>query len=319
MLKGITQRLLLCSLLLIITSCTQPSAPVKIAINPWPGYEFLYLAEQKGFFADENLNIKLVQLASLGDVQRAYLQGRVDGMASTVIEVVQVASVSNTSVDIILIPDYSMGGDVIIAQKEITTLADLKNKRVAAEVGSLDVFLLALALKKANMRFSDIQMVGMGQLRIASAMLNGEIDAAISYPPHSIKLLSHQQQHVIFSSADVPKQIIDTISLRGDLPQVDSNWLKKFYRVWQRALDFAKTNPEEAHQIMATREGISSDEFEEALSGMVLLTSSEQRGALTHPTLQENVALICHTLLSENALQGDCEKIQEKVRVKYPE
>ena len=41
--------------------------PLRIAISPWPGYEFATLAQQKGFFADEGVRVELRELSSLGE------------------------------------------------------------------------------------------------------------------------------------------------------------------------------------------------------------------------------------------------------------
>lgn len=78
-------RPLLCGLIavVILTGCSKQAQQEKIrlAINPWPGYEFLYLAGQKGFFVEHGLNVEIVELSSLADVQRIYIQGRVDALA----------------------------------------------------------------------------------------------------------------------------------------------------------------------------------------------------------------------------------------------
>jgi ABC-type nitrate/sulfonate/bicarbonate transport system substrate-binding protein len=52
-----TQLLVLAILALTLGTCAaKPVKVIRIGINPWPGFEFLYLAEQKGFFKEESLN-----------------------------------------------------------------------------------------------------------------------------------------------------------------------------------------------------------------------------------------------------------------------
>ena len=45
--------LLILLIIAFLISCSKNdiSPKVKLAINPWPGYEFLYLASEKDFFA----------------------------------------------------------------------------------------------------------------------------------------------------------------------------------------------------------------------------------------------------------------------------
>ena len=132
---------------------------VTIGINPWPGYEFLYLAEQKGFFKQVGANIKLVQLASLTDAQETYIEGHTDGMTSTLTEVVQAPFLGGKPLNVVLVTDYSNGGDVIIASKDIPDLTSLKGKTVGCEVSSLGIFILQRALKTVGLTLSDVTVV----------------------------------------------------------------------------------------------------------------------------------------------------------------
>ena len=136
----------------LLSGCDQNSTPpVTIAVNPWPGYAFLHLAEEKNFFEAHDLNIKVVPVDSLSDAQRAYVHGRVDGMASTVVESVHAHYSAGRPLSVILVSDYSNGGDVILTNDSIDSVAELKSKRVGCEVGSLGVFMLQRAL--AQQRF----------------------------------------------------------------------------------------------------------------------------------------------------------------------
>ena len=45
---------LLAALLSALSACGEsPPPPLRIATNPWSGYEFLHLAEERGYFAEE--------------------------------------------------------------------------------------------------------------------------------------------------------------------------------------------------------------------------------------------------------------------------
>lgn len=77
--------------LLFVYSCNQaPTEAIRIGISPWPGYELLYLAQEKSFFEQAGLHVQIVEFSSLGDVLRAYEQGNIDGMASTLTEAILV-------------------------------------------------------------------------------------------------------------------------------------------------------------------------------------------------------------------------------------
>jgi NitT/TauT family transport system substrate-binding protein len=57
------------------------------------------------------------------------------------------------------------------------------------------------------------------------------------------------------SSADQPGLITDVVAVTPETAAEHKDELKAFVRAWYRALDFIKTNPDEAKQIMATGVG----------------------------------------------------------------
>ncbi|WP_167494711.1 ABC transporter substrate-binding protein [Vibrio profundi] len=301
---------------MLLSSCEQyTKKTVRIAINPWPGYEFLYLADQKGIFEDVGLDIELVELASLADVQRIYVQGRVDGMASTMIEVVHVVGESQEPLTIVLLPDYSNGGDVIVTRSDIKNLADLRGKVVMAELGSLGMFMLHLGLEKAQLSLNDVQLNNSEQLEVQSLFSSQAIDAAVTYPPFSTQVLRDSNYHIIFDSSEIPKQVIDVVSVKSEIVNQDPTWVPRFHQAWGKALAFARENPQEAYSIMAEREGISVDEFEDALSGLRLVDEGQQASALADKYLQLNAQAVCQVLVSNQPMNFECSDIKNKVQV----
>lgn len=301
---------------LSLSACSEPEAPkVKIAINPWPGYEFVYLAQEKGFFQEQKLDIELIELPSLADVQRVYVQGRADGMASTMIETVQATGLTQSSSTVILIPDYSNGGDVIVSSKQVTSFSELKGKRIGAEIGSLGMYILAQALDKQGMSLSDVEIINVEQLEAETSLLNGTIDAVVSYPPYSTSILKHEQFHQVFDTSEIPNDIIDVISIRTEvLETLPNDWLVRFHKAWDKALTYSEANKDEAYGIMAGREGISKEDFADALTGLQLLDSRESIKAIQADQTAKNVVKVCTTLEHANTINFDCNKTMPMIK-----
>lgn len=298
-----------------ITACdkTADSPQVRIATNPWPGYELLFLAEKQGYFKQEGLNIKLLQLASLVDVQRTFNQGRADGMASTVIESIIVAALNNEKIKIALIPDYSFGGDVILSSKEIKSVKDLKAKKIGVEAGSLGVVILEKALKKNSLSIEDISYVNLEQLKMKEMLDGGKIDASVTYPPFSTEILRGENYHTVFTTREIPGQIIDVISLRQEVIEEDPEWVNKFHKAWSKALDYLESNPEQALAMMAAREGITVDEFKAALNDMHVLKKNELKSSLNDGELLENIESVCSILVGLKVIETQCDNITDLV------
>ncbi len=308
-------KVLIISCCFALVSCAKkPVETLKIAINPWPGYEYLYLAEHNGYFEQLKLPLELIQLSSLSDVQRAYIAGRVDGMASTLIEAVQATQLSDRPVKVILVPDYSNGGDVVIADKAIANVEGLKGKTVGVELGSLGIYFLHRALTKNGVELGDVTLSNIEQMDAEKSFQEGKMDAYVTYPPMSIALMKQDGVHKIFSSAEIPFEIIDTISMDAAVLDVYPNFVIKLHRAWQMALDFAKENPDEAFRIMAEREGISAEEFSEAVLDLAVLDSAAQAEVFwAAEKLEKSAQDVCQVLVNIKALERPCKTMPDIV------
>lgn len=310
----ITQMMLI---YVVITGCSfnKEEQIVRIAINPWPGYEFLFLAQENGYFKQLNLNIELIEMSSLADVQRVYEQGRAHGMASTMIEAVRAAGITQKPLSVVLIPDYSNGGDLIIAKDGIRSISDLKGKKIGTEIGSLGMYILAQALTKYDMDLVDIEIINVEQLDAENAITNGEIDATVTYPPFSTAILKHKGYSEIFNTKELPRDIIDTISIDTEyLASLPSDWLTRFGKAWDMALAFSNSNKSKAHSIMARREGITEEEFSDALTGLQLLSYAESSNTLKSESIKSNIKKICRTLDYAKSIEFSCENILSLVK-----
>ena len=297
---------LICSLLI---ACTEKNKePLTLAINPWPGYEMLYLAQQKNYFSKVGLNLKLVELGSLSDAQRAYLRGNVDGMTSTLIEAIQAQVMGNRPLKIVLLPDYSNGGDVIISRKGISNIQQLKGKTIGCEVSSLGIFMLKRALQLADMTLDDIVVKNVEQADGLRALENKEIDAFISYPPASVTILSQEEYQIIFDSSQIPNEIIDAVSFSEQALAENPDLFSKIHRAWQMALEDYQKDPLAAANIMAAREHISAQDFISILDNEIKVLSTQQQQALFQQPedILQTIKSVCQTLVLSKSINTDC-------------
>ena len=272
-------------------------APIRIGINPWMGYEFLYLAEQKGFLAEEGLNVKLLQYSSLEDVRAAFERGHIDGITSTVVEVIQANVSGNRIAQVVLVADFSNGADVILAKQPFSSMKQLKGKKIGVEKASLGMFMLARALNKAGMSLKDVQALAYDQPAMPQAFDKGIVDAVVTYPPYSIKIASHGAVNTIFDSSVIPGEILDTISFDSALLQRKPEIVPAFIRAWDKALAYAESHPQEAYAIMAQRENISPEEFEAGLEEIHVVPVNEQETLMEPNGKLEQAILLMSAIL----------------------
>jgi NitT/TauT family transport system substrate-binding protein len=269
---------------LSLCGCRTREVPeLRIGINPWPGYEFLYLASEKGLFDTTVVRVRLLEFASLTDARRAYERGQLDGLASTVIEVLQARDHSPRRPVITLVTDYSDGADVVIAKSGLPDVLALRGHRVGVEVGSLNVYLLARALERNGASLSDVTLVHLDLLQMAKAFRRGDVDAVVTYPPASVEALRVPGAHRVFSSRDVAGEIVDVVSVDSTVIVRYGAAVAELSRGFERARLYALTHPAEAYRTMAAREGLSVGEFASALTGGVRLVGLEEQGGFFLP------------------------------------
>lgn len=295
-------------LLTLLSSCQDKT--IRIALNPWPGYEYLYLAQEVGIFDEVGLNIEMVEVNSLSDAKRALMLGQVDGIASTLIEVVQVAATQKQALNVVLLTDYSNGGDVIIAKKSIKSLADLRGKNIGVETQALGVYMASRALQLAGLGLNDASLIHTEQYQGAEQLKAGAIDAFVSYPPYSFDALKLDDTYKLFNSSEIPGEILDLVVMKSDVLQQRPDFVKKLHLAWQKSLDYATNYREKAYKIMADREGISSEEFSDVMSDLKMIRGDEQTQYLGDiKTLQDMQTLVCETLNATSKLSASCHDI----------
>ncbi|MBI5505919.1 MAG: ABC transporter substrate-binding protein [Deltaproteobacteria bacterium] len=251
-----------------VIGCSPEAAPsLRLGINPWPGYEFLYLAQEKGFYRDEGLDLRIVEFSCLSDARRSYERGQIDVIATTVIDVLQIRDNCDRSPQIVQVVDYSDGADVILARAGIADGVGLRGARIAIEPASLGGYVLGRALEKNGLTLADVRPVPMDQVSMLDVFRKGEADAVVSYPPTSIRLLRDGAAHKIFSTADIPGEVLDVIAVEAEINARRPADIAKLLRAYHRAVAYRDHYPDDADRIMAGRENITPAEFREALTG----------------------------------------------------
>lgn len=263
-------------LILLCTSCTEPSPTLRIGTIPWPGYEYLYLAGELGYFAAEGVAVQLVDFVSLSDSRRAFERGQLDAWATTAVELLQSREVSPRKAQAFFILDISYGADIVLVRAPLQTVGELAGKRVAAEPGTLDVVMLYFALQAAGLDFDDITLVPLPQYLLPKSIARNEVDAAVTYPPNSIALLRSGNYHPVFDSSQIPGVIVDVLAADARLLTSRRRDFVAVVRAVDKAAAYAKAHSAEALAIMARHEGVDAQAMAAALGGISTLPLGEQ-------------------------------------------
>ena len=253
--------------------------PIRIGINAWPPFELLYLAEQKGFFKEAGVAVDLVDFSSYTGILRSYHQGNIDAFLATLNEIMITENFQDLPA-VVMVVDYSYGADAVVAHDGILNPAGMRGRRIAFEESALGSYMLERFLEVGGLTTSDVTLFNKLPEEGAQAFRRGEVDGVITYEPDLGKLLREKGVRVVFSSRDIPGEVLDVMALRRSVLQDRRVDLQRVLGAWFKALAYQKEHPEEAATLMAKRQGVTVDEFMRGLKGAHIPDLEENRQLL---------------------------------------
>lgn len=297
--------LLVYMLSMCLIGCTpEPKKALRIGINAWPGYEFLSLADQLGYYKEEGVEVKIMPFQTTADTRRAFEKHQIDIMCGTLIEFYTSREAHGVTPVIFMVTDFSNGGDVLLANKAIRNVADLKGKKIGLEIGSVDVLTAANALASAKLGFDDVTLVPLSQPANIKALLAGEIDAAQTYPPFATEAQADPNIVRLFDTSQTPGEIVDILfAHRAELMGNEASFAKIVRAFW-RAVEYHRTHTEDANRRMAQREGLTPSEFADAFTGLQIVSADQQKNYLTQGTLLNQLTHTHQALFAIKAISG---------------
>ena len=227
------------------------SASVKLGYSVWVGYGPLFIARDKNYFKDEGLDVTLTKVEDPKDRFTALNGKQLDGLVST-LDTMTLYWNAQSPYAAILGLDDSSGGDGIVVRKDknINSVKDLKGKQIGVNVGSVSHFFLDFLFQKEGMADADVTLVKMSQGDVPAAISAGRIDAGVTWEPHLSKSAKDANVKILVTSKDTPGLIVDVLIMRKDVLQANPDVGKRLVRAWDKAVDYQKSNPDDAAKIM---------------------------------------------------------------------
>ncbi|MFA7166055.1 MAG: ABC transporter substrate-binding protein [Desulfoplanes sp.] len=245
---------------------------LKVAHATWVGYGPFYLAKEKGFFAKQDLDVHLLIIEDESQYAAAMASGNIDGLGNVLDrEIIHFAKGSPETV--LFAMDESSGGDGIVASADIQTLADLEGKSVGLDKSSTSYFFFLTALQKAGVPEDAVNILEMGASDAGAAFVAGRLDAAVTWEPWLANAGQRTGGHVLVSSKDFPKTILDVFVLRKEVLDAHPEVGVGFTKAWNEAVAWLENNPQEGIAIMAKAMGVSTKEMSDMAAGVTFFNA----------------------------------------------
>src|SRR5579864_6861856 len=223
---------------------------VRIAFNTWPGFAPLYIARDKGFFRKHGVDVAFVRLEVTRELYAAMQLDRADMMAGGVGTTVLYLKAPG-EYQYICATDDSNGGDGIVAVKAVTSLADLRGKKVSVPVNSISEFYLNYVLRQVGIKESELNVIEMSAEEAGKAFIAKELDAAVTWEPWLSRAKATNFGRTLIDSSVNPGVVSDVIIAKKNFITKHPAAAKAIVAGWNEAVTFLNANPQEAIDIMA--------------------------------------------------------------------
>ncbi|MEH1850946.1 MAG: ABC transporter substrate-binding protein [Nostoc sp.] len=223
--------------------------PLKIPSGYFVGEYPGIIAQEKGFFKAQGVDVELIHKRYIQLEQANFNAGKYDGVISSLGSFI-ILSATNPDIQGVMVVDESTGADVVVAQSQIKTVADLKGKKLGANLGGFSEVFVTEMLKTANLTSDDVNLVKLETSEIPKRLKNNAIQAGHTWEPHlseAIKLGGH----ILFTSKQTPGLISDMIVFRGETIRDRPEDIRAFVRGWLQATTYWKANVQEGNAIIS--------------------------------------------------------------------
>lgn len=261
---------------------------VKIGVVTWGGYAggqyfnngFKPNPDSR-FKEDYGFDVEFKVLDDFEASRAAWKNGEVDLLWTTIDAFpTEADGLSDFAPQVVFQADWSRGGDAIVVRRGITSVADLKGKKIAvAELSPSHSFLLWM-LEAGGLKMSDVQIVKQASAIDAAAVFKAQqVDAAVVWSPDdALCVQAVSGSKVLQSTKSATNIIADVFIAKRSWVENNQTKLQQLYEGWMKGAAEINNNPaakKKASQILAEQFQISEADAMQAIDNVRLTTHGD--------------------------------------------
>lgn len=302
--KKIISILFISFCLFLLLSC-QKKEVIKIGTNAWPPCELWYLAQEKGFF--EDIDVEIIRYSAWSDnVNSAYI-GNVDISHSTYFNTVKKNKL-NKNIKAILISDYIVGADGLCVRNNINNAKDLIGKKIAVEINTDEHFLLYTYLRNNNIDIKDINIISTTSKNASELFKKNEVDACFTYEPYLSDALKDSNGKILATTKDMQGLMVDVLIADKEKYKYKKEDYKKVLNAYYKAQEFVLKNPKEAFKIMSKNENMDEKSFGEFYNNFIFISKEKNKDIIKSEELNQTITRIVNFLYESSFIPEKIKK-----------
>ena len=236
-------------LLLISSSAFADKEKLSLLLD-WfvnPDHAAIIVAQQKGFFEKNNLEVKIMEPADpsmppkLVAAKKADLavdyQPQLQMQVAQGLPLVRIATLINSPLNSL----------VVLKTSGIEKIEDLKGKKIGYSVSGFETALLGSMLKSANLSVKDVELVNVNW-SLSPSLMSKQVDAVIgayrNFELNQLKLENQEGKAFFLENYGIPKY--DELVVVANKDNISQEKYKHFVKSLQEATTYIKENPKKS-------------------------------------------------------------------------
>lgn len=236
---------------------------IKISDPKAVGGALFHTALEKGYFKDENLNIKVVGVQTGDEALKSVISNNSDVAIAALIPYSFLALEDQKMKVWAIIANINDNQVITNTDKGINKVSDLIGKKIAYTKTTVSDIGIEQFLLNNNIKKSDVELVNIKPLAMPGALKSGQIDAYSSWEPHIMngKKILGNSALIFDKKSDIYNWSFALIS-KEDFIKNNYKILVKFAKAMVKAEKFMVSNKNEAIALTSLHNKLSVDVLE---------------------------------------------------------
>jgi len=237
-----------------IVNAQSTKIPIKLGITLWVPNFLAYIAQEKGYFKKNNVEVNMTLLQNYGNVVNNYSNGEFDGIFTVYSDAI-IQHSTGIDTKVVYNVDSSFKADAIVGKGN--NLSDVKGKKIGVDgINSFSHFFVLKSLENAGLEEGDVQFVNVPAQNTSQALQKDQIYAGHTYAPFLSDALKKGYK-ILSTGATIPGIITNVMAFHSSIVEQRPQDIQNIIRSMDEAKADYDKNKDQDIAIMSLKSGLS--------------------------------------------------------------
>ncbi len=262
--------------------------PIRLGFPIWVPDFLAYIAQEKGYFKKNNVDVNLTLFPGYNEALDAYANGELDGIFAVYSDII-IKHSSGVNTKVVYNIDTSNTADAIVGKGN--KLLDVKGKKISVDgINSYSHYFVLKSLEKVGLTEGDVQFVNVPVQNVSTALQKGEIYAGETSEPY-ISNAVKKGFKILYIAGNNPGTIADVMAFHSDIIQQRAQDIQNILKSLIEAKADFDNNTFEDISIISLKSGLSKEQILEGNNKVNILELNDNMQNSMNKNLNQTTSL----------------------------